>query len=82
MSDIRTAEALEKMLGEQGFTYIDDVAKVEGKYIAIQVLDDAVVTTEGEGYELEAVAIGEGQVIVGKFTSIQLAMGSILAYKG
>ena len=80
MSEIRTTEALENMLGQYGFTYIADTTKVTERFNAIQIITDAVVTTEGD--VLTALALEAGTIVYGRFTSVTLASGSVIAYKG
>ena len=79
MSAIGTTKALNDMLGQNGFTYIDDTNKVIDNFNAIQVIETCVVTTEGD--VLPSINLGEGQIVVGRFTSVQLSEGRVICYK-
>lgn len=49
---------------------------------AIQVLTDSVVTAAGNIAGLTSVSLTAGTVIYGRYTSITLASGSVIAYNG
>lgn len=79
MSEIGTTKALNDMLGKNGFVYIADTNKVTGNFCAIQVLETAIVLTEGD--VIPSVSIGEGQIVVGRFTSVILTNGRAICYR-
>ncbi len=70
--------------GQNGFDYLTgNAANLEGDFVAIQALDEASITvTVGAGDALTGVTIPQGATIYGVFTSIDLASGTVLAYRG
>lgn len=69
---------------DYGFRVITSASTpVSGEsYRAIQVLGDAVVTTTTTaGDALTAVSLSEGTMIYGKFDTVSVSSGTILAYK-
>jgi len=73
-------------LGQFGGKYIANTSATTpdtGKvFVAIQVVADAVVTLAGNITGITTVAFNEGAVIYGRYTSITLASGSVIAYQG
>jgi hypothetical protein len=69
--------------GQNGFDYLTgNAANLVGDFVAIQVLSQAVVTvTVGAGDALTSVAVPTGMTIYGPFKSINLASGTVLAYR-
>ncbi len=70
--------------GQNGFDYLTgNAANLEGDFVAIQALVEASITvTVAEGDALTGVVIPQGVTIYGPFTSVDLAYGTILAYRG
>lgn len=90
---VNIADLTEESLGRKGFEFISDTAEhvaPEGMvYIALQVVDDAVIDsyeTEPEGLITGNTFAGEllpaGLVLYGRYTSVKLASGKVIAYKG
>ena len=79
-------EAQNASLGQAGVILIDDTNEHAGPFIAIQALADAVVdVSECDMSFIEDVAdftISKGMTIFGRFASIELDSGSVLAYRG
>lgn len=80
---------LSNMLGENNFNYIGDTsAHIPGTgyvFVALQVISDTVfaaILPAPEGTTFTGVAISSGTTIFGKFTSITLTSGKVIAYKG
>ncbi len=70
--------------GDYGFRYITSASTpVSGEaYRAIQVISDAsVTTTTAVGDALTAVTLSEGTIIYGKFDSVSVSSGAVIAYK-
>ena len=70
--------------GQNGFDYLTgNAANLEGDFVAIQALAEASITvTVNTGDTLTGVVIPQGMTIYGPFTSVDLAYGTILAYRG
>lgn len=64
-----------------GSDFITGTAANTGQWSAIQGLAAAVATVIDNGTTKTSVPIAAGVIIYGKFTSITLASGSVLAYK-
>ena len=90
---VNIADLTEETLGGKGFEFISDNAEhvaPEGMiYIALQVLDDAVIDSyeTDEGAEITGSTFTEellpaGFVLYGRYTSVTLASGKVIAYKG
>ena len=90
---VNIADLTEESLGGKGFEFISDTAEhvaPEGKvYIALQVVSDAVIasykTDEGAkitGNDFTGESLPVGFVLYGRYTSIKLASGKVIAYKG
>jgi len=90
---VNIADLAEESLGRKGFEFIADTtehAAPEGMvYIALQVLDDAVIAsyeTEPDGLitgdAFTGVLLPVGDVTYGRFKKIKLSSGKIKAYKG
>jgi hypothetical protein len=89
MSGVR--DLFENSMGQNGFNYISDTSKSSAPlgyvYFAIHALTDAVLsayTTEAiiGGNTFTGVTIPAGTIIYGRFVSITLTSGSVIAYKG
>ena len=80
------AEAQNAGLGQAGVILIDDTDAHTGPFVAIQALEDSVIdVSECDMSWIEDVAdftIPAGLTIYGKFTSIELDSGKVLAYYG
>ena len=90
---VNIADLTEETLGGKGFEFISDTAEHVAPaglvYIAIQVLDEAVIDsyeTEPEGLIIGNTFAGEilpaGDVTYGRFKKITLSSGKIKAYLG
>tara|TARA_R110002153_G_scaffold39879_2_gene114548 strand:- start:86 stop:358 length:273 start_codon:yes stop_codon:yes gene_type:complete len=79
-------EAQNASLGQAGVILIDDLNEHTGPFVAIQALADAVVDVDQCDMSfIEDVAdftIPKGMTIFGRFASIELDSGSVLAYRG
>ncbi len=70
--------------GDYGFRLItSSFTPVAGEaYRVIQVLADAVVTTTtGIGDALTAVSLSEGTLLYGRFDTVSVSSGTVIAYK-
>ena len=92
-SYINVADLAKESLGGKGFEFISDTAKHVAQkgtvYIALQVLDDAVIasceTDDGAkitGNTFTRESLPAGFILYGRYTSVTLASGKIIAYKG
>ena len=92
-SVVNIADLTEESLGRKGFEFISDalehVAPEGMVYIALQVVDDAVIDsyeTEPDGLITGNTFTGEllpvGDVTYGRFKKITLSRGKIKAYLG
>ena len=89
---VNIADLTEESLGRKGFEFISDTAEhvaPEGMvYIALQVVDDAVLDSyETDGAEITGNTFTEellpaGFILYGRYTSVTLASGKVIAYKG
>ena len=89
---VNIADLTEESLGRKGFEFISDTAKhVAPKgmvYIALQVVGNAAIASyeTDEGAEITGDFTGEslpvGFVLYGRYTSVTLASGKVIAYKG
>jgi len=90
---VNIADLAEESLGRKGFEFISDTAEhvaPEGMvYITLQVVDDATIDsyeTEPDGLITGNNFTGEilpvGFVLYGRYTSVTLASGKVIAYKG
>jgi hypothetical protein len=89
---VNIADLTEESLGRKGFEFISDTAEhvaPEGMvYIALQVVDDAVIGSyETDGAEITGNTFtGEllpaGFILYGRYTSVTLTNGKVIAYKG
>ena len=80
------AEAQNAALGQAGSILIDDTVEHTGPYVAITALSDAAVdVSECDMSFITDVAdftIPKGATIFGRFASIELDSGSVIAYLG
>jgi len=91
-SYINVADLAEESLGGKGFEFITDKAEhVAPKgmvYIALQVLDDAVIASykTDDGAKITGNITGEslpaGFILYGRYTSVKFDGGKVIAYKG
>ena len=82
-------EVLNASLGQRGAEFISDTAAhtpATGKvFAALQIIDDALLSAYApafSGNTFTGVQLVAGTVIYGRFTSITLTSGKILAYLG
>ena len=80
------AEAQNAALGQAGSILIDDTVEHTGPYVAITALSDAAVDVDqcDMSYitDVADFTIPKGVTIFGRFESIELDSGSVLAYLG
>ena len=73
-------------MGQSGGKYIanTDATTPETGYtfVAIQAIEDAVVTLVGNITGITSVTLSAGSVIYGRYTSVTLASGKVIAYNG
>ena len=92
-SVVNIADLAEESFGGKGFEFISDDlehAALGGMvYIALQVVDDAVIasykTDEGAeitGNTFTGELLPAGFILYGRYTSVTLARGKVIAYKG
>ncbi len=90
---VNIADLTEESLGRKGFEFISDTAEhvaPEGMvYIALQVVDDAVIasyeTDEGAeitGNTFTGELLPAGFILYGRYTSVKFDSGKVIAYKG
>ena len=92
---VNIADLAGEILGGKGFEFISDtdehVAPEGMVFIALQVVEDAMIdsceTDEGaeikdEGNNFTEVLLPVGFVLYGRYTSVKLADGKVIAYKG
>ena len=69
-------------ISQRKVTSINQLQETTDSCRAIQALEDSVVTTTtSAGDALTSVTLSEGTIIFGKFDSVTLASGKVLAYK-
>ena len=90
---VNIADLAGESLGRKGFEFISDtvehVAPAGMVYIALQVVDDVVIdsyeTDEGAeitGNNFTGEILPVGFVLYGRYTSVTLESGKVIAYKG
>lgn len=89
---VNLADKAEEYLGGKGFTVIADTAATtppSGQcFVALQMLSDTVLNTVAADSSapitgtITGITLGTNVVIYGKFTSVKLTSGSLIAYKG
>ena len=78
----KMAQLLEQVAGKHGFDYINDTASHDGPYIALQACEGTVINSiTGEQISESNVTMASTQVILGHITNVELASGSVIAYK-
>ena len=86
MSQARTTELLETSIGSLGGQYIADTDATTPatgfKFVAIQVITACTITLVGNITGITTVALPAGTIIYGRYTSLTLASGSVIAYNG
>ena len=69
-------------VGDYGFNYITTGQSSTDSYRAIQALEDSsITTTTSVGDALTEVIIPTGTVVWGKFDSVSVIAGKVIAYK-
>ena len=88
MSDITIGQDGGNVITDTSIHTVPDVALRPNQcWFAVQVIADAVFNTSGtvtnltDFSGLSGVTISAGQIIYGRFTSIQLASGKVIAYQ-
>jgi hypothetical protein len=83
---VNETNLLQASLGQSGGKYIADTTATTPDtgtvFVAIQVLSDAVITLVGNIEDITAVSVDAGSVVYGRYTSVTLASGSVIAYQG
>ena len=90
---VNIADLTEEILGGKGFEFISDTDEHDAPegmvYIALQVVNDAAIafceTDEGAkitGNNFIGEILPVGFVLYGRYTSVKLASGKVIAYKG
>lgn len=86
---INVADIAKAQMGGFGMHFISDtVAHVPGAgyvFVALQAIEDMVLAAfapAAEGNTFTGVTIPAGQMILGRFTSVTLTSGKVMAYKG
>lgn len=76
-------------LGQFGLRVLTGNATAGETFVAIQVLEDAVITSDLVGLnsnigdtEITSLALTAGTVIYGRFVNLEVASGKVIAYKG
>lgn len=81
----KEGEALNAELGMAGFDRIGDTSSHDGEWFAIKAIGGTAELDSATCYQHDDLADGdtilEGDIIFGRFTEIQLASGTVLAYK-
>ena len=68
--------------GDYGFKVVEAAGSTSESCRAIQALEDSVVTTTTTvGDALTSVTLTEGTIVFGKFDSVAVASGKVIAYK-
>ena len=75
--------------GQFGLRVLTGNAIADERFVAIQVVEDAVISATLTAYNDEigdasitSLALTAGTVIYGRFTALQVASGKVIAYKG
>jgi hypothetical protein len=82
------AEGMNAQLGQNGAIIIDGTAEIAGPFVAVMGLEDSVVDTSEcdvtwlSGTVPATFKIPAGGTIYGRFASIELDSGSVIAYYG
>ena len=85
LQNLSVQEAQNAKLGQGGTIFIDDTAEHTGPYIGFIAITNAVLDVSECTSNITDEAdftIEKGWTIYGNFTSITLASGTVLAYKG
>lgn len=85
MSQARTTEILETSIGTYGGEYItttDATTPTLARFVAIQAITDATVDAIVGNIDVSGITITAGTVIYGRWTSITLTSGEVIAYEG
>lgn len=85
MSQARTTEILETSIGTYGGKYITtNVATTPtlARFVAIQAITDTVVNTVVGNINVAGITLQAGLIIYGRWTSITLTSGNVIAYEG
>ena len=95
LNKLSVIESQNAALGQGGAKFISDNAEHTGNFVAIQCLEDTVFatltpadTTNGygvgsyNGNSMASETISAGITIYGRWTTIDLTSGAVIAYKG
>lgn len=79
---VKTGNFQQSLVGDYGFSYLTTGGSETASFRAIQALEDSsVTTTTTVGDALTEVIIPTGSVIWGKFDSVAVVAGKVIAYK-
>lgn len=79
------AEAIDTSMGNYGGVYSGaaTITPASGyKFNAIQIITDAVISCTGNVTGITSKTFTAGSIIYGKYTSITIASGAVIAYQG
>ena len=73
----------QSVTGDYGFRLLATGESSTDGFRAVQALEASVITTTTQvGDALTSVGINEGTIIYGKFDSVSVGSGKVIAYKG
>jgi hypothetical protein len=79
---VKEGNFYQSVTGDYGFKVVAASGSTSESCRAIQALEDSVVTTTTSvGDALSSVALTEGTIVFGKFDSVAVASGKVIAYK-
>jgi hypothetical protein len=85
MSIPKISETLQTYVGAYGGKYSGAATITPATgfvFVAVQVISDAVITLVGDITGITGVTVKTGTIIRGRYTSITIASGSVIAYNG
>ena len=85
MSQARTTEILETSIGTYGGEYItttDATTPTLARFVAIQAITDTVISAVVGNIDVSGITLLAGTIIYGRWTSVTLTSGSVIAYEG
>jgi N-acetylglucosamine kinase-like BadF-type ATPase len=85
MSIPKISETIQTSIGAYGGKYSGAATITPATgfvFVAVQVISDAVITLVGDITGITGVTVYAGTIIYGRYTSITIASGSVIAYNG
>ena len=83
---VNETNLMQSQLGQLGGKYIatTDATTPDTGYVfvAIKVIEDSVITLEGNITGITSVTLLAGEVVYGRYTSCELTSGKVIAYNG